>query len=484
MSYRAFDALLRTDFLAFYRKVFDTLNPGTPYLDNWHINAIAHALEEVRAGRNNRLIINVPPRHLKSTIVSVALPAFLLGNDTSKRIMCVSYSQTLSAKLSRDAHQIMTSDWFRRAFPHTMLGKETEELLETTRGGCRFATSVGASITGFGGDYIIIDDPLKPDEAPSEAARNRVKDHYRQTLYSRLDDKVNGKIIIVAQRLHDDDLCGHLMRDGDFTSLVIPAIATENQTYDLVGGRKYHRKAGEVLHPEREPRSVLENLQRTVGAAAFAAQYQQDPVPPDGNMLKPAWIKTYRTLPSRDGGQLVLSLDTAMKGDPANDYSVGTIWLNKEGKRYLIEVVREKLDFPRLLNEARSLISRYAPNAVLIEDKGSGTSLAQTLKLEGYPAIIPIKVPSSTDKVSRFAAVLPMFEAGDVLFPEDAPWLPDLQRELFGFPHARYDDQVDSVSQYLNWVRTRTSSMLVVDWMNDDDGTPSAEDILGWRRFG
>jgi predicted phage terminase large subunit-like protein len=464
-------------------KAFETLNPASPFAANWHLDVIEHALEEVRDGRTKRLIINVPPRSLKSTIISVAFPAFLMGHNPSERIVCISYSRTLSSKLSRDTRTILESDWYRRIFPHTVLEKGAEAMLETTRRGCRIASSVEAGVTGLGGNITIIDDPITPDEAPSEAAREKVLYYYHHTLYGRLDDKVNGKIVVVAQRLHEDDLCGHLMRNGDFTSLVIPAIATHDQIYDLSGGRKHFRKAGDVLHPAREPQSELDKQRRSLGSAGFEAQYQQNPLPPDGNMVKKAWVKTYLRVPDRGNGRIVQSWDTAMKGNPANDYSVCTTWLKKDNRHYLLDVFREKPDFPSLAKAVQAVSSRYSPNAVLIEDKGSGTSLIQHLKIQSGVPIIPIKVSSATDKETRLAAVLPMFEAGMVVLPQDAPWSAELERELFGFPNARHDDQVDSITQYLNWARDSALPTFEADFGFDDAPTHAdIADRLLWAR--
>ena len=262
-------AFLRNDPMTFIKKVYAELHPGSSLDANWHLEAIAYQVAEAAAGRQKRLIINVPPRSLKSITLSVALPALILGSNPSAKIICVSYAQSLASKHARDFRRILEADWYRTIFPGTIISKEAEDLIETTMGGARLSTSIGAAMTGFGGDFIIIDDPMKPDEAPSELARDKVIRHYREVLYTRQNDKVKGCIIVVMQRLHEDDLTGHLLRDGGWKALVFPAKAVADESIELGNGRVHERQAGDVLHAAREPISALEDLRRNLGSAGF-----------------------------------------------------------------------------------------------------------------------------------------------------------------------------------------------------------------------
>lgn len=467
------DAALRKDFTVFAEKVFHTLNPGSTFHRNWHLEAITHRLEQARTGIEKRLIINVPPRSMKSILASVALPAFVLGRDPAARLICVSYAQPLASKLSRDFRRILDSDWFRRIFPQTIVSKYTEEIVETTAGGARLATSVGAVVTGFGAGMIIIDDPLKPDEAPSQAARERLIRYHRETLFTRLDSKVDGVIILVMQRLHEEDLAGYLLREQGWTLLSLAAIATADEVVEIGNGRVHRRRADEILHPAREPRSALEELRRNLGSAAFEAQYQQAPVPAEGLRVKREWLKTYSPPIDRGGMQIGQSWDTAMKGDPSADYSVCTTWGERDGRHYLLDVYRERLDFPDLIRAVVTLHRKHHADAVLIEEQGSGISLIQTLRAQH--GIWPLARRSRDDKETRLTAVTPMIEGGQVLLPTDAPWLPALLHELLGFPSARHDDQVDSISQYLGWARERSSGLFHADFGYADQ--PTVEDV-------
>src|SRR5216684_2050693 len=281
-----YQALLRQDYGSFIQRCFHELNPQAEFLWNWHIEVLVAKPEACRQGKIRRLIINIPPRHLKSLCASVALPAWLLGHDPAAQIICVSYGQELSDKLARDCRTIMMCAWYQALFS-TRLSAQKQAVQEfaTTAQGFRLATSVGGVLTGRGGDIIIIDDPLKPDEALSETQRRAVNEWYDHTLYSRLNDKRTGCIIIIMQRLHEDDLVGHVLEQEDWDLVRLPAIAEEDEVHVIRSPyrtRTVRRRAGEALHPEREPLILLEHLRGTVGEYNFAGQYQQQPAPLGG----------------------------------------------------------------------------------------------------------------------------------------------------------------------------------------------------------
>ena len=253
------------------------------------------------------------------------------------------------------------------SFPRTRIGqKDSETEIELTARGFRLATSVGGTLTGRGGDLIIIDDPLKPDDAYSETKRNAANEWFKNTLLSRLDDKRTGAIIIVMQRVHMDDLTGFVTSQSDeWEVLNLPAIAEIDEVIPISDTKVHRRRVGEALSPEREPLSVLENLKAQLGSDAFSAQYQQMPVPPGGAMIKRDWIKRYAELPLQRERSLILqSWDTASKGGPENDFSVCTTWfISRDRRWYLIDVWRKRVDYPELKAAVRTLASRHAANA-------------------------------------------------------------------------------------------------------------------------
>jgi predicted phage terminase large subunit-like protein len=460
------DAACRTDLASFARKCFHQLNPGSAFLPNWHIEAIAHHLELVRRGKIKRLIINVPPRSLKSMVSSVSFPAFVLGHDPTKRIIVVSYGADLAVKLANDFRAIVDSEWYRRLFPWMQLSrvKNTELEVVTTQLGLRLATSIEGTLTGRGGDIIIIDDPLKPSDALSDSRRERVNDWFPNTLVSRLDDKLTGAIVVVMQRLHVDDLTGSLLSSGEeWTVLSLPAIAEVEQTIPIGPGIFRTRQVGDVLHTEREPRTVLESMRSQLGSDTFAAQYQQSPLPPGGAMIKRDWVRRYDQLPRLDPpGRVIQSWDTANKEGAQNDWSVCTTWQLQDDRYYLANLWRGRCDYPSLKARAIELARIHQPERILIEEAGVGVALVAELRGAGLSAIA---IMPERDKVTRMSVQSAKFECGSVYFPVRAPWLADLEAELFAFPSVRHNDQVDSISQALSYQPSGYDSSL--DWVGE-----------------
>jgi predicted phage terminase large subunit-like protein len=456
LSKAEYQALLRTDLSMFFERSFRELNPDTPYLHNWHIDKMAEVLEDCRKGKITRLILNVPPRSLKSHCTSIAFVAWLLGHNPSKQIICASYAQDLAEKLALDCRSLMLSPFYQQLFP-TRLSRTKTALHDftTTARGSRLATSVGGVLTGRGADIILIDDPLKPDQAVSESQRRAVNDWYDHTLCSRLNDKRTGCIILIMQRLHGDDLVGHLEETGGWTVLRFPAIAEEDETHvirGLFGVQTVHRLRGEALHPEREPLHVLERMRRELGEYNFSGQYQQAPAPPGGGMVKREWFKTYHhEIPPSAFESIFQSWDTANKATELSDYSVCTTWGVKNKELYLLHVFRERLDYPGLKRAVVSQEQLFGPKVILIEDKCSGTQLIQELLYEKLHAIK--RYEPKEDKIMRMHAVSSTIENGFVYLPDKADWLQVYLQELITFPRGKHDDQVDSTSQALDWFR-------------------------------
>ena len=290
LTHAEYRAICRRDLYTFTTRCFAELLAGTPFLPNWHMEVIAAKLQQCLDGKIKRLIINLPPRHLKSLMASIALPAFWLGHRPNASIVNVTYGQALSDKFARDCRSVMTSPWYQSLFA-TRLHNPRAALQELTTigGGSRLATSVNGVLTGRGTDVIIIDDPLKPDEAVSETQRNAANQWYDGTLYSRLNDKSKGVIIIIMQRLHEDDLVGHVLKQEGWELLSFPAIAEieeEHVVETVFGARRFQRRIGAALHPARESIETLENIRQTIGTYNFAGQYQQSPAPAGGGMVK------------------------------------------------------------------------------------------------------------------------------------------------------------------------------------------------------
>lgn len=469
---KVFDSLLRDDFYSFFRKVFLEVAGNATFKDNWHIRVVIHHLLCALEGKEKRLIINLPPRHLKSILCSVAFPAYILGKCPAERIICVSYSDELASKLALDCRKVMETDWYKRIFPRTRLMPSRRSItdFETTAGGGRFSTSMGGTITGRGGNYIIIDDPIKPSDSNSDVIRNKVNEGYGNTLYSRLDDKQEGRIIVVMQRSHENDFTGYLLEtDSSFKQIKMPIVAEEDENWSIVDRYSnkeivFHRKVGELLHPARESSAEVKHIQEILGSYNFAGQYQQNPVSRGGNIIKRDWFQFYNpdvlnqqilqgwVRPT----ELLHSWDTASKIDENNDYSVCITALRAEGKIYILDVYRDKLMLPDLIHKAEELvkqdIKRYESwgvvPKVIYEDVASGIGFGQALQEKYICQMVPVKPIG--DKKSRLLNVSHLVESGNCVFPENKPsWWENFERELITFPNTKHDDQCDAFSQLL-----------------------------------
>lgn len=469
---RQLQAILRNDFKSFVIKVFQTVSNDT-YLDNWHVDVVCNEIEQMIKGRNTRLIVNLPPRNMKSIICSVALPAYLLGKNPREQIVCVSYSDDLSSQLANQFKMVVESEWYKDLFPGVLLKTRGLDMLRTTAGGYRFATSICGPLTGFGGDWIIIDDPLKAGDGCSDIIREKVNDWYTSTLYSRLNNKNTGRILVVMQRLHEMDLTGYLLSKSlGFKQIRIPIISEEDENWSFTDkfNRMHHitRKKGDLLHPARENFDAVTSMRNMMGEFAFAGQYQQRPVPLDGGIVKRGWLHYYNRLPKLWG--IIISWDTAAKAGSANAYSACSVFGlcngDKPGKYnrkiILLEVHRMKLEFPNLVNfiekfsdEIRNKYQPYCTNnyiqvETIIEDASSGTAIIQFLQSKGV-RVCPIK--PETDKETRLTGITHLLENGTVLLPNQQDGdLVDFFDELFKFPNSTFKDMVDSFSQGVRYI--------------------------------
>src|SRR6202166_741753 len=452
-------AILATDFRSFVEYVFGLLRPGTPFKPNWHIDAMAHKASQVASGEVRRLIIAVPPRHLKSILPSFALPAWYLGQNPSERVVCVSYSAELAKTHANDFRRVVTDPTYQAVFPKMRLARETDSEIHTTLRGRRYATSIQGTLTGRGGNLFIIDDPLKPGDAISQVSRERVIEWYRSTLVTRPDDKQAARVMVVMQRIHVDDLVGYLLdSDAGFEVLSLPAVAQSTTTYDLGGGRTHTREKGDLLHPAHEPAEVLRDIKKSMGAMLVSAQYQQAPEPAGGKIIKRKMLRYYSGVERRPSDHIVLSWDIALSEQETGHYSACVVLLNRGDLYYVLEVIRGKFPFDQLKDKIIEVKERYGKTASLvIEDGGISYGLIQSLR-EKHVNVVDYKPKG--DKAERLISQIDLFEGGSVLLPKDAPWLEEFVSELLSFP-GRHDDQVDALTQGLAWRRETWKGPLV-----------------------
>ncbi|QEE41344.1 MULTISPECIES: phage terminase large subunit [unclassified Methylobacterium] len=459
---RLYRHALRTDFMVFYERCFATLEPGTPFVDNWHLHAVAEALRRIEAGESRRLIVNVPPRSGKSLLVTVAFTAWLLGRNPRLRIICTSYSADLAQTHAAAFRAIVARPWYRAAFPTFFIQPGGDRKLETitTERGYRFAVSISGPVLGRGADLIIGDDAMSPEAVFSEAVRRREMNLWNTAHRTRLNDKRRGAIVLVSQRLHEDDLIGQVQHTGEWDQLILPAIASEPACHRIGTGAHdvYDRAAGEVLDAAREPRSVLDEVRAAVGSMTFAAMYLQNPVPPGGNVIQRAWLRYFDEEPEPDAfAYLLASWDTASTLEETSSHSVGQLW-GWDGERYyLLEQLRGRWEVPELRRKIMEAERAWQPNATLIEDTELGRSLQQDLRQRDGMRL-QLRRPRY-DKRARLLAQSARFEAGEVWLPKREPWTDVYVAELLAFPFGRGDDQVDATSQALDFLVSQTARL-------------------------
>jgi predicted phage terminase large subunit-like protein len=396
----------------------------------------------------------MPPRHLKSICVSVALPAMFLGHSPSAQVLAISYGQELAKLFAEDTRKVMESGFYQRIFDTRLAGsRQALHAMRTTAGGIRRATSIDGAATGIGADLMLFDDAQKAGESLSEAIRTATNSAYENTFLSRRNNPATCRTVIVMQRLHEDDFVSHVLSlGGDWAVLNLPAIAEEDEAYlysTFMGSFLYRRVQGGALHPARVPLETLNEIRSAVGEAVWATQYQQRPAPAGGGLIKAEWFRRYRPpdLPERFD-RVVQSWDTANTVAEWSNWSVGSTWGVDGQKRYLLDVFRKRLLYPDLKRAVVAQAALHGATSIMIEDRASGTQLLQEFKREGLRGVEGHK--PTADKQMRMTAQTNQIEGGFVYIPYEAHWLPDYLHELTVFPNGKYDDQVDSTSQALD----------------------------------
>ena len=412
-------------------------------------------LKDLIDGKRPRLIITMPPRSGKSEIVSRRFPAYFLGKYPDLSIISVSYSATLAEDFCRDVQRIIDSDEYKAIFPNTKLSdkkdknyKRTSDIFEIVdHKGVYCSAGVGGGITGKGCDILIIDDPIKNrQEANSENTRKKIFDWYSSTAYTRLSPI--GGVIMMCTRWHLDDLIGKVLSDKNqkpFHVISYPAIAEHDEP---------HRKQGEALHPERFSLEILNEIKSTLSTADWLSLYQQKPVPEGGAIFETSKLRYYdETSEPKRFDQVVGSWDMTFKENKTSDFVVGQLWGRKGSEFYLLDMVRDRMDFVKTLKVFINFANKHKNcNCWLVEDKANGTAIISTLK-KHISGIIPITPKES--KQERAYAITPYLEAGNIFFPKNQNFTKDLEEEMLQFPAGVHDDTVDSMTQALNYFRTK-----------------------------
>ncbi len=380
MVRQAARAHARDNFYSFYRMIFPVLAPEATFQEASHFRAMAVALQKVVTGESKRLLIAVPPRHGKSRLGSVALPAWILGLQPSAKIICGSYGDDLTKDFARRTRELLTSTIYTDIFPETVLEKGGMALdeLRTTDKGYRLGTSINGVVTGKGANYIIIDDPMKAVDANSEVTRNAVFDWFKTSLMSRFDKPSEGRAVVLMQRLHMDDLMGRLRDEGGWTVLEMPGEALTTMRFDIGQNEVWEMAPGELLYPEMFAKKDLEQLRFDLGEAAYSAQILQQPTPPGGALFKMKHFQRYDVAPACFE-LIVQSWDPAMVDAETAAFTVCTTWGIVGRKVYLLDVFRKRLDFYQVAPAIRSMQAKYKADFVILEITGLGTPIGNAL---------------------------------------------------------------------------------------------------------
>lgn len=465
----------------YMREAWPVLNPGTRLVHSWHLDLVCEYLHACNLKQIRRLIINEPPKSTKSTIVSVLWPTWCWGpqNHPESRWMFASYSERVSTRDSINRRTVIESDWYRKNWGSRvklLTSPKQKTIFENSMHGRMLATTMNGQGTGLGGGYLVIDDPHDTEGVVSEKERHRALHNFDHKFYTRLDDPKDGVIVVVMQRLHTKDLSGHLL-DGSGASrwvhLSIPMEAPEPKTYLFpLSKREYSRQQGELLNPEREGPAELAEHKERLGSFGYAAQFQQQPIPEGGAIFKRSYFKLWPPENDRDANlpifkRTVQSWDTAIKDKETDSYSVCTTWGETDRGYFLVDVWRKHVEFPEMLHAMTELANRWNADAILVEDKASGQSAIQELRRTTLP-VIQIRVDS--DKIARARAAAPTAESGKIWILRDAEWARLYLDELCNFPKSEFSDQVDSTTQFINWVRKSESGWVAfIEAENEKD---------------
>jgi predicted phage terminase large subunit-like protein len=522
-NYASFEPLLTRPFLLdeinaemasrslgeFVRQAWETVEPSTSFVPNWHIDAIIEHLEAVSRGEIRNLLINVPPRHMKSLLVSVFWPAWEWIRSPERRWLYSSYGAQLSIRDSIKCRRLIESPWYQSRWANRFAltsDQNTKGRFDNDRSGYRLATSVGGAATGEGGDRIVCDDPHNVNEIESDSVRKGTIDWFDVVMSTRVNNPKSTAKVVVMQRCHQQDLSGHLLDQGGWDHLCLPAEYEGPSRATSIGWKDPRIESGELLWPDHFGPDELASLKRSLGGYASAGQLQQRPAPAGGGVIKDHWWRYWRPkgvvlppvsvrMPDGSAAQIeaaelperfemiLQSWDMAFKDLSTSDYVVGQVWAQRGADRFLLDQLRERLGFPATLDAVRKVTLKW-PQATtkLVEDKANGTAVIATLKHEISGLI---QVNPEGGKEARAAAVSPQIESGNVYLPHPllALWITGYLAEWASFPRGAHDDQVDATTQALNRLREDDRpNFLVYMEMEVREKNPAAWEKIQERR--
>jgi predicted phage terminase large subunit-like protein len=442
------DDLIRGEQLAFAMKAF-ALRPGER-LEPWpYVRYILWHLDKVASGKVKRVVVALPPRHGKTFLCSISFAAWILAHNPAAKILIISYGQELADKIAYDIRAILQCEWYRRIFIKTRLKKSKLDDLVTTAGGGVRSVSLEGGVTGLGADFIIIDDAVQIKDADNDKQLERVNALFDAEIRTRLNNQKKGAIVIVAHRLAENDLPGHVLAEGGWKLVKLPLIAPRARTYETDDGLVWQRRKGELLRPDAFTTRDIGRLRR-MKRPDFETLQQQNPGERDRLRVKAEHIGVFRPEDVPPDAAVVLSIDPGQKGGPSNSCHVVQAWVSREGRHFLVDQWRDRCAYRDFRTEVYGFIRRWRPSAILIEATGNGLALLSDIRPQLGMQVVPITPVD--DKVTRLRRHLKTIRGGAVCVPKFAPWLEIFVAELTAFPYGEFDDQVDALSQYLDWI--------------------------------
>jgi predicted phage terminase large subunit-like protein len=446
-------ALARIDFGIFVALVFPVLHGGKQMVPASYVNLIVEVLMRSTCGGSRRLIFNLPPGYMKSTLITVLYTAWRLGVKPSEKIISISYGDDLSHELSRKTRQIMQSSIYQKIFPGTVLHKKAEDAITTTKGGHRYATAVGSDIAGFRADLIIMDDLIQPDAALNELQKQKLREWYYGVVAQRLRDQNTGVIVLVMHRLAPDDLTQTFVEEGGWYHIPMPLIAVQTEIYELrATGKTVHARAvGELLSPRWQSAETVERLRKTVPSHIFEAQFQQNPLYGGSGMCSVDRFVRYRERPpflytihswdvaATKNGNFTVCLKFGVTSDPDGMEIL-----------YLFQVLRIRVELPDVRTAIAEQDRLDKPALIVMDGNGVGLGIYQDLRKTMDHLVGNTKSMegsgSPASKQQKFNDALPHLYDGLIRIPEHMPGLEPFLQELATFPDGKFDDQVDALS--------------------------------------
>jgi predicted phage terminase large subunit-like protein len=442
--------LIRKDFASFVRKAFYNDHDGKMLGSEPYIDYLCFELDRVAEGEAKRLVINLPPRHLKTFLAAIYLPAWVLAQDPAARIMVITYSDQLAEYITYKIRRVLQSPWFTKVFK-TRVAEDRSKVSDfaTTQGGGVFATSVGGGLAGRGADMIIFDDPLDLKDAGNAKQIELVNQRFDSLIMSRLNDPKTGRVVIIAHRLNDNDLSAHVRKQGGWRHVVLPLIATRKTSYGL-GYDTWLRKRGELLRPGSYTAKRLTQLKMNTINPDFELFYQQARGGGTRMTIRAEHFGTIdtRTMPALP---VILSIDPGQRAGANNSYGVIQAWSPFAGNHILLEQWREQCNYERLKSAYWSFVRNFRPSVALIEATANGPALISEAKRRAIWRVVEI-MPDGRSKAARLLAHLLLIRRGRIQLPEAAAWRADYIKEFVDFPSVSFDDQIDATTQYLDWI--------------------------------